>query len=79
MATADLKSILHQQIDRLENQQDVQDLLLTVSDFISQRTNSFTETPELLTQLRQALLSAQTSNLTLHDAVANEAKEWITR
>ncbi len=79
MATADLKSILHQQIDSLQNPQDVQDLLLTVSDFISQRTNRFTETPELLTQLKQALSSAQTSYLTPHDAVANEAKAWITR
>lgn len=79
MATADLKSILHQQIDSLQNPQDVQDLLLTVSDFISQRTNNFTETPELLTQLRQTLSSAQANFLTPHEAVANEAKKWITR
>ncbi|ADB42047.1 hypothetical protein [Spirosoma linguale] len=79
MATPDLKSILHQQIDRLEDPKDVQDLLLTVSEFISQRTTVFTETPELLAQLEQALSSAQTSHLTLHDQVATEAKQWITR
>lgn len=79
MATPDLKSILHQQIDRLEDPKDVQDLLLTVSEFISQRTTVFTETPELLAQLEQALSSSQSGRLTLHDAVANEAKQWITQ
>ena len=79
MATADLKSILHQQIDRLQDPQDVQDLLLTVSEFISQRTNVFIETPELLTQLEQALSAAQIGRLTPHGVVADEAKQWITR
>ncbi|CAN5192400.1 hypothetical protein BH09BAC4_BH09BAC4_13470 [soil metagenome] len=79
MATADLKSILHQQIDRLDDPQDVQDLLLTVSEFISQRTTIFVETPELLAQLEQALSLAQTSSPTPHDVVANEAKQWITQ
>jgi len=78
MATNELKSILHEQIDRLEDPKDVQDLLLTVSEFVSQRTNIFAETPALLTQLEQALASAQSSNLTAHDQVAREAKQWIT-
>lgn len=79
MATADLKSILHQQIDRLQNPEDIQDLLLTVSEFISYRTNIFTESPELLTQLEQAFSSAKANKLTPHDTVATEAKQWITR
>jgi hypothetical protein len=79
MATADLKSILHQQIERLQDPKDVQDLLLTVSEFISQRTNVFTETPELLTQLEEALSSEKSSRLTPHDQVAKEAKQWITQ
>jgi hypothetical protein len=79
MVTADLKSILHEQIDRLEDPKDVQDLLLTVSEFVSQRTNIFTETPALLTQLEQALSSAQSTKLTPHDQVASEAKQWITQ
>ncbi|AKD57285.1 hypothetical protein [Spirosoma radiotolerans] len=79
MITADLKSILHEQIDRLEDPQDVQDLLLTVSEFVSQRTNIFTETPALLAQLEQALASVQSTKLTTHDQVASEAKQWITQ
>ena len=79
MATADLKSILHQQIDRLQNPEDIQDLLLTVSEFVSYRTNIFTESPDLLTQLEQALSSAKATNLTPHDTVAAEAKRWITQ
>lgn len=79
MATADLKSILHQQIDRLQDPQDVQDLLLTVSEFVSQRTNIFTETPELLAQLEAALSSVKTGRLTTHNEVAEEAKRWITQ
>lgn len=79
MATDELKSILHEQIDRLEDPKDVQDLLLTVSEFVSQRTNIFTETPALLMQLKQALASVQSSGLTSHDQVAREAKQWITQ
>lgn len=79
MATADLKSILHQQIDQLQNPEDVQDLLLTVSEFISLRTNVFIETPELLTQLEQALSSAKMSDLTPHNTVITESKQWITQ
>lgn len=79
MATADLKLILHKQIDQLQNPEDVQDLLLTVSEFISLRTNVFIETPELLTQLEQALSSAKTGNLTPHDTVITESKQWITQ
>ena len=79
MATADLKLILHQQIDRLEDPQDIQDLLLTVNEFISQRTNVFTETPELLTQLEKALSSIQTNHLVPHDLVVTEAKKWIAQ
>lgn len=79
MATADLKSILHQHIDRLQDPQDVQDLLLTVSEFISQRTTIFIETPELLAQLEQALASAKSGRFTPHDAVVNEAKQWIAQ
>ncbi len=79
MATADLKSILHQQIDRLQDPQDVQDLLLTVSEFVSQRTNIFTETPELLAQLEAAPSSVKMGRLTTHNEVAEEAKRWITQ
>lgn len=79
MATDELKSILHEQINRLEDPKDVQDLLLTVSEFVSQRTNIFAETPALLTQLKQALASVQLSSVTSHDQVAREAKQWITQ
>ena len=79
MITADLKSILHEQIDRLEDPQDVQDLLLTVSEFVSQRTTIFFETPALLAQLEQGLASAQLPGLTSHNQVASEAKQWITQ
>lgn len=79
MATADLKLILHQQIDHLQNPEDVQDLLLTVSEFIGQRTNVFIETPELLAQLEQALSSVKTGTLTPHNTVITESKQWITQ
>ena len=77
MAITELKSILHQQIDSLQNPHDVQDLLLTVSEFVSQRTDVFRENADLLAQLDQALKTAQTGTLTPHDAVAAEAKQWI--
>ncbi|MCY7359461.1 MAG: hypothetical protein LH609_18800 [Rudanella sp.] len=79
MATAELKSILHQQIDRLQNPQDVQDLLLTVSEFVSQRTDIFIESPELITQLNRALQTVNTGQLTPHSVVVAEAKQWITQ
>lgn len=75
----DMKVLLHQQIDRLEDPQDIQDLLLTVSAFVGQRTNIFNETPQLLNQLKEAMTAAKTAPLTPHDTVANESKQWITR
>ena len=79
MSTDELKSLLHQQIDRLDDQQDVQDLLLTVSEFVGQRTNVFTETPELQAQLAKTLATISTAQLTPHNDVAQQAKQWITR
>ncbi|WP_288425215.1 hypothetical protein [uncultured Spirosoma sp.] len=79
MATDELKLLLHRQIDRLDDPQDVQDLLLTVSEFIGQRTNVFTETPELQTQLAKTLATISTAQLTPHNDVAKQAKQWITR
>ncbi len=79
MATAELKSILHQHIDRLNDPEDVQDLLLTVTEFISQRTNLFVETPELLAQLEQSSGTAKAGNTTSHDEIIREAKQWITK
>ena len=79
MAITELKFILHQQIDYLQNPRDVEDLLLTVSEFVSQRTDVFRENDELLTQLNHALKTIQTSTLTPHNVVATEAKQWITR
>lgn len=75
----DLKTLPHQQIDRLEDQQDIQDLLLTVSAFVGQRTNVFNETPYLSSQLEAAFAAAQSARLTTHDTVASESKQWITR
>ncbi|WP_229364469.1 hypothetical protein [Fibrella aestuarina] len=78
-AMTDMKTLLHQQIDRLDDPHDIQDLLLTVSAFVGQRTNMFAETPALLNQLEEALVAAKTAHLTPHDTVANESKQWITR
>lgn len=78
MATSDLKSILHQQIDRLQDPEDIQDLFLTVSEFVSQRISLAEETPELLAQLEQAMAAAQAGHLTSHNDVVKEAKQWIT-
>lgn len=79
MATSDLKSILHQQIDRLQDPEDIQDLFLTVSEFVSQRIHSVEESPELLAHLEQSMRSAKDGQLTTHDTVVKEAKQWITR
>ena len=79
MSTDELKSLLHQQIDRLDDPQDVQDLLLTVSEFVGQRTNVFTETPELEAQLAKTLATISAAQLTPHNDVAQQAKQWITR
>lgn len=79
MATDELKSLLHQQIDRLNDPQDVQDLLITVSEFIGQRTSMFTETPELQAQLAKTLATISVAHLSPHNDVAQQSKHWITR
>lgn len=79
MVTNELKSLLHQQIDQLNDPQDVQDLLLTVSEFIGQRTNVFTETPELQAQLAKTLATISAAHLIPHNDVAQQSKQWIRR
>jgi hypothetical protein len=79
MSTADLKSLLHDQIDRLQQEDDLQDLLLTVSEFVSHRGGLPDESPELLAQLQHALSSASAGNFTPHSDVVQEAKQWITK
>ena len=79
MSATDLKEILHKQIDRLEDVEDVRDLLLTVNEFVGQRQVALPESPEFLDQLQAALQSAQSGRLTSHDDVINEAKTWLTR
>ena len=79
MSATDLKEILHKQIDSLQNVEDVQDLLLTVNEFVGQRQLPRPESPELLTQLHDALRLAQTGQVTTHDDVIKEAKEWLIK
>ena len=79
MSTTDIKSLLHGQIDRLQREDDLQDLLLTVSEFISHRASLPDESPELITQLQNALSSAASGHATAHSEVVKEAKQWITR
>lgn len=79
MSAIDLKEILHKQIDSLQNVEDVQDLLLTVNEFVGQRQLPRPESPELMAQLRDALRLAQTGQVTPHDAVIKESREWLIR
>ncbi len=79
MSATDLKEILHKQIDSLQNVEDVQDLLLTVNEFVGQRQLPRPESPELLMQLQEALRLAQTGPVTSHDDVNKEAKTWLIR
>ena len=79
MSATDLKEILHKQINRLEDIEDVQDLLLTVNEFVGQRQLPKPESPALLAQLQEALRGAQAGQFTTHDDVSREAKTWLTR
>ncbi len=79
MSATDLKSLLHDQIDRLQQEEDLQDLLLTVSEFVNHRGGSSDESPELLAQLRNALSAATAAQTTPHNDVVNEARQWISQ
>lgn len=79
MSATDLKEILHKQIDSLQNVEDVQDLLLTVNEFVGQRQLPKPESPELIAQLRKALQQAQAGQVTPHDEVNREANLWLIR
>ena len=74
MSVTDPKEILHKQIDRLQNVEDVQELILTVNEFIGQRQLPQPESPELIAQLREALRPSQTGHVTPHEEVNREAK-----
>ncbi|WP_019988397.1 hypothetical protein [Rudanella lutea] len=79
MSTTDLKTLLHNQIDLVEKEEDLQDLLLTVSEFIQFRVQNQQESPELLAHLKQALTAVTNGHSTPHDQVITESKQWITR
>lgn len=78
MSTTELKELLHQQIDRLNDPADLQDLAQTVSEFVGLRTLPELETPELLEELQRALTSAEQGRVTSHADVILESKRWIT-
>lgn len=79
MSATELKTILHQQIDRLDDPEALQDLALTVSEFVAYRTPKMGESPELLAQLRQALQEAASGRGTPHHEVVRQSKQWITK
>lgn len=79
MSATDIKSILFKQIERVEKEEDLQDLLLTVTEFVNHRTDPQPESSELLAQLQRALMSVEAGHVTPHDQVIKESKLWITR
>ncbi len=80
MSAHELKEILHKQIDHLRNQEDIEDLFLTVSDFLGQRQLWEEETPELSEQLERTLKSVRAGAATIPNRqIAKEAKLWITK
>lgn len=79
MSARDLKEILHKQIELLENPEDVQDLFLTVNDFLGNRQLWSQETPEFMEQLQRTLEAIHSGSATISNSqVMREAKEWIT-
>jgi hypothetical protein len=79
MSATELKEILHKQIDSLQNVEDVQDLLLTVNEFVGQRQLPRPESPEMLAQLQEALRLAQMGHVTPHEEVNRQAKAWLIK
>ncbi|AQG79470.1 hypothetical protein [Spirosoma montaniterrae] len=79
MTATELKTTLHQQIDHIQKEEDLEDLLLTVNDFLNHRTGKSTESPELIAQLECALTSANAGRLVPNTEVMKKAKEWLTR
>lgn len=80
MSARDLKDLLHKQIDLLEDPEDVQDLFLTVNDFLGHRHLWDKESPKFMEQLRRTLESVRGGATTIPNAqIAREAKEWITK
>jgi hypothetical protein len=79
MSATDLKSILFKQIERIDKEEDLHDLLLTVTEFVNYRANPEPESAKLLSQLQRALTSVEMGHLTPHDQVVKESKQWLIR
>ncbi|HEV7349312.1 hypothetical protein [Telluribacter sp.] len=80
MSARELKDLLHKQIELLNDPEDIQDLFLTVNDFLGHRQLWDKESPEFLEQLRRALKSVHADTATIPNSqIMREAKEWITR
>jgi predicted transcriptional regulator len=79
MSATDLKALLHEQIDRLDDPDDLQDLALTMSEFVNHRIPPAGESQALIAQLRQALAHAESGLVTPHAEVVLQSKQWITK
>ncbi len=80
MSAHELKEILHKQIDHLRNEEDIEDLFLTVNDFLGQRKLWEEETAEFNEQLERTLKSVRAGASTMpHRQIIQEAKQWITK
>ena len=79
MSATELKDILHKQIDSLQDPEDIQDLFLTVSEFIGQRNLYERETTEFIQKLQHTLNSTKSGSFTSHENVVKEAKQWLTK
>lgn|GEM_PF-2005272 len=79
MSATDIKTTLYRQIDGIQKEEDLQDLLLTVNEFLSHRSEQQTESPALIAQLERALESVKAGNTRSNEDVMKKTKEWLTQ
>lgn len=79
MSVKELKELLHSRIERLQDPEDIQDLFVTVNDFLGERQLDQEENPEFLERLRHAVKSLRDTDTIPNAQVMQEAKQWITK
>lgn len=81
MSVADLKTIMHQRIDQLHDEETVLDLFVTMSSFLEGRSvTPDSNSPEILARLKQALAKQEAGQRGIStDELLLKMQQWRTR
>ena len=81
MSVSDLKTIMHQRIEHLQDEETVLDLFATMTSFLEGRSvPPDSNSPEIVARLKQSLASQESGNRGIStDELVTKMEQWRTR